>query len=171
MSIHYKKNRLFLTVIMTLLLFTGCGGLHKEEIQGYYPSTSITSTNDLVFYKIYRDSSDSFFKIKKGEYYFCMNNKKDNIADQCLEAYRGKRLPSGTTIKLTGNIVKTENWGIYTFNTGPAPTTYFEGHLENDTIWIVDFELRNIIYNSRADMIDNTNKQAYEVFKNDLDKF
>ena len=164
------KNSFFLTAILTLLLFTGCGGLHEEEIQGLYPSTSITSTNNLVFYKIYRDSSDSFFKIKKNEYYFCMNNRKDNIADQCLEAYTGERLPAGTTIILTGNLVKTKKWGIYTIDSGPAPMNYFEGKLGNSTIWIAGFELKQIICNARPDMLDNTNEEAYKVFKKDIDK-
>ncbi len=164
------KYKIFLTS-MILFLFTSCAGLHEEEIRDYYPSTYITSTNDLVFYKIYRDSSDSFFKIKKGEYYFCMNNKKDNTADQCLEAFRGERLPSGTTIILTGNIVKTEKWGMYTFNTGPDPTTYFEGKLGNNTIWISGFRLKSIIYNINPNMLDATNEHAYEVFKKDIDKF
>jgi len=169
MFIDYKRVPLYLSSVL-LLLLTGCGGLHEENIPNYYPPTSITSTNDIVFYKIYRDSSDSFFKIKKGEYYFCMNNRKDNTSDQCLQAYKGKKLPSGTTIILTGDIVKTEKWGIYTIDSGPAPTTYFKGKLEDSIIWIPGFSLQQIIYNIRPGMIDNTNEKAYEIFKDDIDK-
>jgi hypothetical protein len=158
-----KMKKLTLMIILIFIL-DGCSRLHKEKISNFVSSTSIYSTKNLIFYKIYgSNKSYSRFKIKENESFLCVHRVGGALSDQCLDfGIKGERLPSGTEITITGNVVKTEVQGLSLG--GYSSFTYFEGFLKNnEKIWISNMELFEILKKKKK--IDIENKKAYEVLK------
>ena len=156
-----KKLTLF---IILIFMFDGCSKLQKEKKSNYTSSTSIYSTKNLIFYKIFgNNKSYSRFKINENENFLCVHRVNGALSNQCLDfGIKGERLPSGTKITITGDVVKTEVQGISLG--GYSSFTYFEGFLKNnEKIWVSNMELFEIFENKEK--IDIKNKKAYEILK------
>ena len=147
-------------------MLAGCSWLHKERKSNYTSPTSIYSTKNIIFYKIFGgDESYSRFKIKENENFLCVHRVDGAMSDQCLDfGIKGERLPSGTKITLTGNAVKTEIQGI---SLGSHTSfTYFEGFLNNnEKIWVSNMGLFDIFRDKEK--IDIKNQKAYEILKDE----
>jgi len=150
--------------IIIMSIFTGCSRLHKEKISNYIPSTSIYSTKNLIFYKIYANNeSYSRFKIKENESFLCVHRVGSASANQCLDFdIKGEKLPVGTEILMSGNVIKTEVHGISLGS--HSSFMYFEGFLRTkEKIWLSNLELFEMFEDETK--IDIHNKKAYKILK------
>lgn len=139
------KNCLVSFLVFTLI---GCGGVRVEVVESCIPKTSIVSTNDILFYIVKVGNKISYSGIKnsnKDDNYLCIHDKNDNLGDQCGddfgEGFKSLKLNSGTKVTLEGSAVKTVNWGIYTIDAGPSPTTWFKASVGSDVIWVASSDI------------------------------
>jgi len=162
------KKLIFFTII--IFIFIGCSWLSKEEISNYTSPTSIYSTKNLIFYKIYGSNKNySKFKIKDNQNFLCVHKINSPISNNCLDFdIKGEKLPIGTKILISGNVVKTKVYGISIG--GYSSLIYFEGFLKNnEKIWITNFNLFEIFEDNKK--IDIKNKEAYKILKKHIYKF
>ncbi len=153
-----------LLFVIYMIVLTGCSSLDKEKIPNYTSETSIYSTKDLVFYKIYgNNKSYSSFKIKENENFLCVYRIGSSLSDQCLDfGIKGKKLPTGTKILISGNVIKTKIQGLSLG--GYSNFIYFEGFLKNnEKIWVSNLDLFEIFEDNKT--ITAKNKKAYEILK------
>lgn len=166
-------SRQFLTklICISFTVLSGCGGSHLTEIKSCIPETSIVSTRDIIFYFIEVANRYEYYSSLKNsdqeDNYLCFHDDTGGSIDQCDYNYQGKvkvyKLEQGSKITFDGYAVKSVKWGFNTIDTGPSPTTWFRGKIQNKTIWVTASDLQ-WMYESKSNFKD-INKTTYEKLK------
>lgn len=140
-----KLSILFQIVFIFVLFFTSCG-TKIVEIQNCCPSFILESTKSIKFSLFnVKENKISYSSLVLNEEERFLNVSVPNSIDSYEDEFKidVEQLPEKSKILFSGNIKKSVPYGLNTaFN---SEITYFEGNINERTIWMASFHLISFI--------------------------